>query len=123
MACEYTPSTLYQRPLQPHVLVITHLATSVTANVFWFYDHLHQVCRPAKRPGFSFHGYKYLTSFLKLDLDFGSKCRAPTLVKHATPVPKRAQHSHFSSSYPFDLLPCIALLVLRLLYHSVANAE
>lgn len=90
---------------------------------FCFYDHLHQVCRPAKRPGFSFHGHKYLTSFLKLDLDSGSKCRAPTLVKHATPVPKKAQHSSFSSSYPFDLIPCTALLALRLLYHSVVSAE
>lgn len=39
---------------------------------FYFHDNLQQVCRPA-------NGHKYSTSFLKLDLDFGSKGRAPTL--------------------------------------------
>lgn len=36
----------------------------------------------------------------------------PTLVKHSSPVPKRAQHSCFSSSYPFNPTPCTALLAL-----------
>lgn len=83
---------------------------------FYFHDNLQQVCRPA-------NGHKYSTSFLKLDLDFGSKGRAPTLVKHSTPVPKRAQHSCFSFSYPFNFIPCTALLALWLLSHSLDSTE
>lgn len=81
---------------------------------FYFHDNLQQVCRPA-------NGHKYSTSFLKLDLDFGSKGRAPTLVKHSTPVPKRAQHSCFS--YPFNFIPCTPLLALWLLSHSLESTE
>lgn len=94
----------------------SYFATSVIANVFYFHDNLHQVCRPEK-------GHKYSASFLKLDLDFGSKGRAPTLVKHSTAVPKRAQHSCFSSSYPFNLTPCTALMALWLLSHSLESTE
>lgn len=118
LGCGDIPSALYHRPLPTRhgISLISHLATSVTANGFYFHDNLHQVCRPA-------NGHKYSTSFLKLDLDFGSNSRAPKLVKHSIPAPKLAQHSCFSSSYPFNLIPCTALLALWLLCHSLESTE
>lgn len=44
-------------------------------------------------------------------------------MKHSSPVPKRAQHSCFSSSYPFHLIPCTALLASWLLSHSLESTE
>lgn len=74
LSCGETPSTLYHSPLPTLycISVISQLATSVTANGFYFHYKCHQVCRLA-------NGHKYSTYFLKLGLDFGSNGRTPHL--------------------------------------------